>query len=711
MVNNGRSHSLPDEAKAVIWRIFGQGGSPLTKSSTYEWIEPILKDHVVHPPDQTRAITEISGWFESHGDQQWLKPDMSAPVAELIVEGIRTERSETAIWAISSVDVTVAVPTIRALWSTAEINSFVNAVIKVLKKLCDKDKVLDATRMTSITCANAKIPKETIVREGRLETFRYLDNYGFEIVHRGLQPAAGNLIELLIEVQPEQFETLIETLDHPVMQAWAASCMIARVRHSNHRETLRWIKEDSCDAIIALAIVHTLNTVNKLDEELRSADRVDTDQYVWNTELRHPHDDLDAAANALLHDLVDRLAMLDPLACARWVGEMLSDASYGLHQSAGYDKPLRIKQLESACTKLLGCLVNQSWSHDLFDELCAGLCLSPRETWTRHIVDVAWAIHNVDLLKAAEIARLTFNEHERNVAEQLKSNRLFLNWNDWHSREWIGGLGAALVLSHNELDLTKWVLERCRPLPLSVWDAEENYEAFVAADRAAQHWFLVALHAISAMEQLNRTIEPAAVRTLVVTLWEYCHFVGQYLPSHPAAFVTSELAARFAIMFGEPSDTWLLQQAGHPGVGPLALWALFDQRRLKSTNEVDKDVRYDQMIKEELIHIASNRFSEGVQVDFETLRFWAQLWLLLGAVDEAERTAMAICAFPLRAHDREYKILVLKLLALVGSKQKLTPGSTECFKLFYSQLWPGYTTPTEEHIDRQKIDEFLKLSN
>ena len=61
-------------------------------------------------------------------------------------------------------------------------------------------------------------------------------------------PPAGNLIELVIDLQPERFKSLIERLEHPVMQARAAYHMVAATRASDHRKPLLWITEDSCDA-------------------------------------------------------------------------------------------------------------------------------------------------------------------------------------------------------------------------------------------------------------------------------------------------------------------------------------------------------------------------------------------------------------------------------------------------------------------------------
>ena len=127
---------------------------------------------------------------------------------------------------------------------------------------------------------------------------------------------------------------------------------------------------------------------------------------------------------------------------------------------------------------------------------------------------VAWEVRDVEPARAATLARATLDEHERRVTEELERGHLFLNWSEWHDREWIAGLGAALALSIDEIDLPNWVSTRCRALPLSVWDAEENYQAFSTADRAAQIWLLVALHAVEALKQIDRAVDPVEVRAL-----------------------------------------------------------------------------------------------------------------------------------------------------------------------------------------------------
>ena len=543
---------LPDEAKAVIWRIFGAGESPLTGRSTFDLIEPVICKHVSSSTQRDWAISTVRGWFETIGEQRWLKRDIRERVAVLIVEGIGADRSETTIWAIGSIDSDLAARVIRSGWRPEEIDSFVDAVLATLEKICERDEVLNAAGVVpyaEVQSGRAWIPRDAVQREGSLATFQHLSNHGSDLIYRALHPTIGNLIKLVVDLEPVRFPSLIERLDHPVMQARAAYHMVTATRALDYRKPLLWITEDSCDALIALAIVHTLETVNRLDEDIRYSERLGEDRHKLSTELRPQQDDPDAAAFKLLNDLVDRLAMLDRLACARWIGELLSGAMRG----GDSGKPPRIKQLEKLGVELLVHLVRHAWSDELLAALCAGLCLTPRTTWTRHLAEVAWEVRDVEPARAARLAGVTLDKLEHHVAKELEHGHLFLNWNDWHDREWIAGLGVALALSSKDLDLPEWVSSRCRALPLSVWDAEKRYQIFSRADRVAQIWFLVALHAIPRLKQIDRVVHPVRVRALAEAVWTHCYFTGQYLPDGRDASVAAARAARSAIEFGDAS--------------------------------------------------------------------------------------------------------------------------------------------------------------
>ena len=81
--------SLPEEAMAVIWRVFGAGASPLTERSAFDLIERIICKHVSSSTQQDWSISTMRAWFETSGQRHWLKSDIRKPVADLIFKGYR----------------------------------------------------------------------------------------------------------------------------------------------------------------------------------------------------------------------------------------------------------------------------------------------------------------------------------------------------------------------------------------------------------------------------------------------------------------------------------------------------------------------------------------------------------------------------------------------------------------------------------------------
>ena len=385
--------SLNEEAKAIIWRIFAEGASPRTRRSAYEAIEPVARRHL-SSNEAEPAIAAMRGWFESYEDRHWLKSDMRDAVASVILEGVGTAFGESEVWAIGSIDAEVATRAIRSFWSCGHIDSFVNGALDALEKLCRRGNVLDASRLDRTGSVDTGNTRQAIARDGRLAFYQQLhSHHGLDLVLRALHPAAGNLLALVIELRPERFESLMERLDHPVVQARAAHHMVAATRHSDHRAPLQWIAHGSCDGSIASAIVHTLNTVNGLDSDIRLADRTDPGRYLPSAELRPDQDDLDAAVAGLLRGLVDRLAFLYPPACARWIGELLSGATYVLNRQQGHEIPPRVDQLEKACTEMCVRLFRETWSDNLLSELIA----DPASV--RALAETLWAHTAIQLQK------------------------------------------------------------------------------------------------------------------------------------------------------------------------------------------------------------------------------------------------------------------------------------------------------------------------
>ena len=356
-------------------------------------------------------------------------------------------------------------------------------------------------------------------------------------------------------------------------------------------------------------------------------------------------------------------------------------------------------------------LVHQSWSIDLPEILISGLRADVRETSTRHLGDLAWALRESAPKRAVEIARAALRSHEARVKRVLEHNLPLLDWNYWDHREWIGSLGTCLAIADRTLDLREWVVDRCQQLPLSVWDADvqEDYQTFSTAERVARHWFLLAFHAIPRLEELGRKVDPAAVLSLTETFCDHCCYAQPYVISHPASSVAAEYAARCAVEYGDASERRLLDLARHPAAGARVLWAVIDQGRLKLERVGDRGVgtRLNEMFVTELASIASDRFGDGRRCGLDALEYWGHLWLSLGKIDETEKTALAILAFPARLLTRTHTILALKLLALVAGKRRLEHLIRDRCRSLYRELWSVFT-PKQERLDREQVDALLK---
>ncbi len=698
---SGSESSLSAETRETVWRIFGAGAAPGTRGSAFDNIEPLIRKYVP-PADQDRAIATIGSWFDSGTHVRWLKPDRAELVADLVLEGVGPRRSEDAIWAVASIGPDLSVGMVERRWSSGEIDSFVDAAINVLNGA--EARAPSGGRSAREGDTEVTSFRGAVSRDGLVGAFARLEEQSLELVNQGLHPTVANLIDLAVELSPEQFPLLVSRLEVPTMQAKAARRMVARAP-SGDPAIVGWITERATDATVALAIVHTMSAIRKLDEG-RLARRdpplhepARDDHFGPATE--HPED----AASNLVRQLLERLGSLDPPGCLRWIGELLSQASQALSAPGDGQKPRPLAQLEEGCTKLAVGLFCESGSADLLSQFQLGLLSGRRKHWVRHQMAIARAMRELSPERAAELARATVDEHRRQLAEQRDGGYLAADWDDWHDREWLEGLGTAVALSRKDLDLRAWVAEECRDLPLSVWDAEEDPDGFAIAEQLARHWSLVALLAVPQRSEFGWPIEPSAVCALAETVWAHCRFCRQHLDTHPEASVAAELAARYAMQYGQADDQWILDQARGEGVGPRALCVLLDERRSRSHPLIEGNPDYDDMIVAELVRIASDRFEDGGQFDLETLRYWGQLWLSFGAVDQAERTAMAIVSFPLRAGDRHYRILALKLLGLVVRYRKPRHGITEHVVPLYNQLWPVFGgTPSQERADREEIE-------
>ena len=698
MTSNPPFISLSHNAQKAIWRFFGAGESlslRLKKPSSYDLIKPVLEKHA-RSENLDSDIQEVRSWFNTNQNNYCLKHEWHEPVAKLIipeVPKINSGQKETVVWAVGVISAKLSLPIIRSNWSSTEVDSFVKVAISLLEKACHKDLVINADKLYlsgNHESGIFRILKSEIIwkGEGILRTFIRLERNGFELVHHGMYPVVLNLIHLIIHLRPDYFQKVIKRLDHPVVQIHVAYHKIAVEKQISYclnlesMEALEWITQESCDSVIALAIVSVLNAVKSLG---------DTD------------------SNTLLQKLVSRLSdHFSPQLCTRWIGELLSGAPYILDSS--YDNvPSRIEQLEESCTKLLTKLIDQIEWRDFFRELCAGLRLTPRNTWTRHLAALAWEIRAKDPARARIVAQATIDQYEQQINEELQKGEMYIVWESYHYRAWIRGIGICLALAQPRPNPFAWIVEHCRQVPLSVWDIEENYKAFLTADCAALHWFLVGLDAVGILDVLGQSCDHQTVHKIVELVWSHCHFVRQYLIDNSINSIASEIAARLAVE-AAPDDAWLLDIARHPCAGPLVLWAMLHERRLIANHRAETCTHAGDRFEEQVKIIAQQKFHDDDLLDFHSLQYWAKLWLLLEAADEAERTAIAFTTLSTRQTDRSTNVLILKLLALASTGKQLSKPVINFFQDLYRKTWQ-HSTLDEEQADCEMVDRCLRQSS
>ena len=301
--------------------------------------------------------------------------------------------------------------------------------------------------------------------------------------------------------------------------------------------------------------------------------------------------------------------------------------------------------------------------------------------------------------RATEIARIVLEKHTKHIRDIIaSSNRAYYTLTEERAIKWIRGLGDALAIalpdSETPLD---WAITQCNHLPLSVWDADDQPEDFRLAGDVAQIQLTVAIYAVIARHESRQDVESGLVRKLAERAWEHCDFLGQQEVHRLEEPELDELAARFAIALGSPSEEWLIVQAQNPQVGPRGLWAMVDAY-------IEKD-GYPNLAYELMSSIAA-RYRNIKSAEISTLRYLAKIWQALEASEVALDTAEAMMKFHQRAMDRTDYVAVMNLFVLAARKRGATSRTRRDIRSLYEYLWHNYTLDEEVEI-RQGVDTIL----
>ena len=690
--NEASTIHLPVVAQQAVWRIFGSGLAPFKQSTCRDLIEPIIQKQLGKTDEADRAIAEIRSWFDPEGGPDDLRQEMREPAAEIIIGGIREalaattgiKNHDTAFWAMGSIGSEVAAPIMRSSWSLEQIGRFAVYVLDTLERLDRKGNIIDPKHVVGPDVEGATAHSNEMARDDPLQTF----HVGLETAYQAYQlmySGIPSVVGLVLDLRPEMLPKLVNKVQDRLLQSFAASCVADIHAASDYRQPLSWIAGTSSTALIALAILHILEIVHEREIASRTLPNSGNAETVDSVAESDP-----------IADLVSGLEALGPVRSTWWAFELLKHTSFGPDQ-----KQATAERVEQRCTELLNDNVLNHWSNDVTNELEDGLRRAILEPRGKPLADIAWGLRDAEPKKASQISGIILDEHERRMAVALEDDVQFPYLaGRWHYQDWLIALGVAVVIHHNDADPMDWAMEKCKDLPLSAWDADEEDEVFRAADRVARTQMTVALYAVQILTDTDRVLDGGRLRTFAERVWAHADFVRQYSGLLVEDSGTAAFAARVAAGFGEPDEAWALQQANSPAIDPQTLWTLLDEMKRQ-----DNAAFHDNTFKE-IRKIASEKYINSVEANPQSATHLASLWVLLDAPKEAANTAQVLLSYHPSLADRAYAIPTLKMLAFAECRGEIGDDLVEASRSLYDNIW-GKHTPQHELHARQEIDDFL----
>ena len=696
--NKASTIQLPLEASQVIWRIFGDGLVPKKEQTWHDLVGPIIQSRLGRTHEADRVIAEIQSWFDPDRGASQLRPDMSVPVAEMIIHGIGKALSETngirnhdtAFWAMGSIGKDVAAAIIRSSWRPEQIDAFAAYSLDTLERLYEKGEIINPKYVFGRDIQGAKARPSEAGHHNILRTFQIGPDAAYQ-AYRMTYPGIASIVHLLLELKPEMLPELVERVQAPLLQSFGAFCVAGTSAKSDHRKPLQWIADTSPAALISLAILHIL----EITRQAEMADGI-----VSGSSASETPDPVTLADP--ISDLASSLATLGPERSTWWSFELLNHTYFGPDERRS-----RAELVEQHFIRLIEDVVLNHWSDEVIRQLESGLRRARFEPRGKPLADITWAIRGQQPEKAARISCILLDEHKCRTTAALEDDFNFSYPSGrWSYQDWLTALAVAVVIHHEDIDPIDWAIEKCKALPLSSWDADEDGRVFRAADQVAQTQITIALYAVQLLADVGRALDSDKLRAFAEQVWAHVDFVRRYSDSATEDSVTAEFAARVSVVLGEPDQEWLLGQAENPAADPLAMWALLDQVRLQ--RKTSTDVSALGKIRE----FASNRFINPVEVNSRSAPHLANLWLILDAPREAAKTAEILLTYhPIRAGgfthaDRAHTIAALKMMAFAESRGELADDLVEASRSLYDSLWSRYTPPEETHA-QQEIGVFL----
>ena len=588
----------------------------------------------------------------------------------------------TLFWAIGAVNMEAAAETIRASWPPELVDMLLEYAIGALRVLCEESNVIDPSDALGFKVDSGRAYVNPDYEQERVQTL-FRTEWNRPSMYRG----AARVIQLLMTIRPDQFHKLVEKADHPTVHRWALFIVDSYSRN-NRLQALEWLHGEPSEPLIAIAIVHTLETIRELG---------------WETE--HPsreqqeREEAYRTASQRLSGLVNKLANYESAESARWIAELYQHGVLlrGINRSSS-NRNLG-EDLEEQCIDQLVGLVRRNLSSDLLVALKSDARWAGVNQENLPLGTVACKVYEDYPDRAIEMARIVLDKHTKHIRDiVVNNNRAYYTLTEDRAIKWMRGLGDALAIALPEGETPlDWAITQCNQLRLSVWDADDQPEEFRLAGDVAQLQLTVAIYAVVARYEAGNGVEPELVRNLAKRAWEHCHFLSEQETYRLEEPELDELAARVAIALGNPNEEWLIIQARSQKVGPRGLWAMVDAY-------IEKD-GYPKLANELTSSIVA-RYRNIKGAEISTLRYLAKIWQRLEASEAALQTAVTMMGFHQRAMERKDYVVVMSLLVLAARQRGATSRTRRDMRSLYEYLWHNYTLD-EEVETKASVDAIL----
>ena len=296
----------------VASHIVGTSESPLRSPSLTNLIAGVVSKHVPNG-EQSQTIKIISRWYETRDGRSALASDIKEKVDELVLRGAAQRLHEAQpdpghdnlFWAIGSVDAEAAAETIQSSWCPKQIDALLEYATGALQVLCENHNVIDPSDALGFKVDRGRAYVNPEYKQERIKTL-----YRTQWNRPDMYPGVARVIQLIMTIRPGHFPSLVARADHPTVQRWALF-IVSRYLKIDRLQALDWLKGKPSEPVIAIAIVHALETMRELGWEAEHQGR---DQ--------QEREEAYGTASQLLSGLVNRLAQYEPAECVRWIAEL-----------------------------------------------------------------------------------------------------------------------------------------------------------------------------------------------------------------------------------------------------------------------------------------------------------------------------------------------------------------------------------------------------